>query len=83
MIPRVAFVLLAGLACAGCSTLGSSTTPSAEGRDALGKQIYALSGDRLTNLEAVANSSCGGTTRPFMKTIAGSGDDIAVTYTCE
>jgi len=83
MLSRVALVFIAGLACAGCGTSGSSTTPSAEGRDALGKQVYALSGDRLANLEATANSDCPGTTRPYMKTVVGSGDNVAVTYTCE
>jgi len=83
MIPRVAFVLLVGLVCTGCGTLGSSMTPSAEGRDALGKQIYALSGDRLANLEATANSTCPGTSRPYMKTVTGYGDNVSVTYTCE
>jgi len=83
MIPRVALVLIVGLACTGCDTLGSSTTPSADGRDALGKQIYALSGDRLANLEATANSECPGTTRPYVKTVTGSGDNVSLTYTCE
>jgi len=83
MIPRVAFVLLAGLACAACGLSRSSTTPLADGRDALGKQVYALSGDRLANLEATANSDCPGTTRPYMKTVTGFGDNVSLTYTCE
>jgi hypothetical protein len=84
MISRVAFTLAIGLACAGCSTYGnSSTTPAVGGRDALGKQVYSLSGDRLAALEASANSECPGTTRPYMKTISGSGNDVAITYTCE
>lgn len=80
MLSRVAFTLVACLVCAGC---GTSTMPSLEGRDALGRQIYSVSGDRLATLEATANSECPGTTRPHVKKLVGSGNDMAMTYTCE
>lgn len=62
---------------------GSATSPSPLGQDALGKQMFSLSGDRLGALEAVANSACAGTTRPYYKSVTGSGDNTSVIYTCE
>ena len=63
--------------------MGFNNTPSSEGRDALGKQIYSVGGDRLTMLEATANSNCPGVTRPYIRSITGSGDHTSLTYTCE
>jgi len=74
-------VLVASLA-AGCS-LGSGGSPSATGKDALGNTVFTVGGDRLANLEAKANSQCPGATRPYVHSIAGSGDNVTLTYTCE
>ncbi|MDB5362291.1 MAG: hypothetical protein JWO51_3588 [Rhodospirillales bacterium] len=82
MIRRFSFVVVIGLSATGCS-LGSNSTPSPEGRDALGKQVYSLGGDRLAVLEATANSNCPGVTRPYFRSVTGWGDHTNVTYTCE
>ncbi len=70
------------MSCAGCSVV-SDSGPSVAGRDALGHQIFAVGGDRLAVLEAKANSQCPGTTRPYVQTVTGYGDDVSLTYTCE
>lgn len=61
----------------------SGNGPTAEGKDALGHQIFQVGGDRLAVLEAKANSQCPGTTRPYVQSLAGSGDNVTLDYTCE
>jgi hypothetical protein len=80
MFRRVALIALVAVPCAGC---GTGTTPSLAGRDPVGLQLYSIGGDRLAKLEAVANSNCPGVSRPYVKSIGGSGDDSTMTYTCE
>jgi hypothetical protein len=77
---QVSLMIIAAVSVAGCQ---SSETPATAGRDALGKQIFTLGGDRLGVLEATANSNCPGVTRPYFQAITGSGDDTKVSYTCE
>jgi len=80
MFRKIPLVLVAALSIAGCQ---SNPTPSVSGRDALGNQLYSLGGARLDTLEATANSNCFGVTRPYYKSVTGSGEDMNVTYTCE
>jgi hypothetical protein len=80
MVRRLSFIILMAMSIAGCQ---SSRTPTVSGRDALGKPIYTLGGDRLSALEASANSNCPGVTRPYFHSVIGSGNDVSVSYTCE
>ena len=73
-------LIAAALSCAGCNT---ADTPAQVGRDALGLPVYALNGDRLSRLEAIANTYCAGGTRPYYRSVTGTGADASVTYTCE
>jgi len=82
IISRFILIALVTAASAGCSTV-SDGNPSPEGKDALGHQIFQVGGDRLAVLEAKANSQCPGTTRPYVQSIAGYGDDVTLNYTCE
>ena len=80
MFRQISFVIAAALFIAGCQ---SNPAPQPSGRDALGNQLDTLGGDRLGALEATANSNCSGITRPYFKSITGSGDDVKASYTCE
>lgn len=80
MVRRIALLVLGVAACAGCA---ASHTPDVGGRDALGLQVYTLSGADLAQLELTANSNCPGGTRPYYKSFAGKGDATSITYTCE
>jgi hypothetical protein len=80
MVRRLPLVILIAISIASCQ---SSRTPTLSGSDALGKPIYTLGGDRLSALEATANSNCPGVTRPYFRSVTGSGSDMSVSYTCE
>jgi hypothetical protein len=80
MLLRAVLLALVVLPGAGC---GTSPVPSAAGRDTLGLQVYSIGGERLGALEALANSSCPGVTRPYVKSVGGAGDNSSLTYTCE
>ena len=80
MIRRTLLLILCTLSCAACDT---EPTPDLAGHDALGMQVYSIEGTTLLSLEAIANSSCTGVTRPFVKTLDGTGDDMSMRYTCE
>jgi len=80
MVRRLPLVIAMAVSVAGCQSSGA---PAASGRDALGKPIYTLGADRLSVLEASANSNCPGVTRPYFRSVTGSGNDVRVSYTCE
>lgn len=80
MLHRFVPIAAAVLTCAGC---GGSASPALDGRDALGLPIYKLDGDHLAQLEAIANSNCAGGTRPYYRSVTGTGGDVTITYTCE
>jgi hypothetical protein len=80
MVRQILLVIAAAAAIAGCQT---GPMPSSGGPDALGNPVYTLSGDRLGALEATANSNCPGVTRPYYKSVVGSGEDMKLIYTCE
>jgi predicted small secreted protein len=73
-------LIAAALSCAGCNT---ADTLAQIGRDALGLPVFALNGDRLSQLEAIANTYCAGGTRPYYRSVTGTGENVGVTYTCE
>ena len=75
MIRRFVLIACAAVPCAGCG-IGSVDSPARDGRDALGQPVYELGGDRLARLEAVANSNCPGGTRPYYRSITGTGDAV-------
>lgn len=80
MFRRLSLTIAMAASVAGCQSGG---TPTVNGRDALGIPIYTLGGDRLSALEASANSNCPGVTRPYFRSVTGSGNDVSVSYTCE
>lgn len=80
MTRRLPLIMLAVLSVAGCQ---SAEQPVLSGRDALGKPIYTLGGERLAAIEATANSNCPGVTRPYYRSVTGSGENVNVSYTCE
>ena len=80
MLRRLPLIILAVLSVAGCQ---SAEKPVLSGRDALGKPVYTLGGERLATIEATANSNCPGVTRPYYRSVTGSGENVTVSYTCE
>ncbi len=80
MSRQIPLLIVAVLSIAGCQ---SNPTPLASGSDAMGNQVYSLGAGRLSELEITANSNCFGVTRPYYKSVTGSGENVNVTYTCE